>query len=242
MKNVLITGATSGLGAALAEKYLAEGDRVIACGRNEVALAALKQRHGDQVETLMFDMTERKALMAALSGLPAFDIAILNAGTCEYVDVDSFDAKLVERVMSVNFLGAVYCTEALLPSLKKGARIVYIDSLARLLPFTRSQAYGASKAALHYFAHTMEVDLAKRGIHVHTVSPGFVDTPLTRRNTFSMPMLTSPDQAASAIYVGLAKGRRAIYFPWLFASLLRLLGMLPGRIQVFLASRMKGSQ
>lgn len=242
MSTVLITGATSGLGAALAEQCLAHGDRVIACGRNAEALAALQDRYGDQVETREFDIADRGAVAAAIGGVPEIDIAILNAGTCEYVDVDRFDAALVERVLAANFLGAVYCTEALLPRLSANSRLVYVDSLARLLPFTRSQAYGASKAALHYFARTMEVDLAARGIRVQSISPGFIDTPLTRKNTFAMPMLISPDQAAAGILRGIARGRRNIYVPWRFAAMLRVLGALPECIQVWLASKMKGSQ
>jgi NAD(P)-dependent dehydrogenase (short-subunit alcohol dehydrogenase family) len=242
MSIILITGATSGLGEALAEQCLARGDRVIACGRNAEALAALQDRHGDRVETRQFDIADRAAVAAALATIPEIDTAILNAGTCEYVDVERFDAAMVERVFAANFLGTVYCTEALLPHLKPGSRLVYVDSLARLLPFTRSQAYGASKAALHYFARTMEVDLAPCGIGVQTVSPGFIDTPLTRKNSFAMPMLISPDQAAAGILRGIARGRRNIYVPWGFAAMLRLLGALPECMQVWLAAKMKGSQ
>ena len=242
MNTVLITGASSGLGAALAEQYLVRGDRVIACGRNAEALAALRKRHGDRVDVRSFDITDRADVAYALRGLPAIDIAILNAGTCEYLDVEDFDAALIERVFAANFLGAVYCSEALLPHLGAGARLVFVDSLARLLPFTRSQAYGASKAALHYFARTMEVDLADRDLRVLTVSPGFIDTPLTRRNTFSMPMLISPEQAAAGILRGIARGRRNIYVPWGFAAILRLLGALPECMQVWLAGKMKGPQ
>lgn len=242
MSNVLITGATSGLGAALAEQCLARGDRVIACGRNAQALQDLQERHGQQVDIRRFDITDRDAVAESLADLPAIDIAIINAGTCEYLDVDRFDAALVERVLAANFLGAVYCSEALLPQLRAGSRLVFVDSLARLLPFTRSQAYGASKAALHYFARTMEVDLAARGIRVQSVSPGFIDTPLTRKNRFAMPMIISPEEAAAGILRGIDRGRRNIYVPWGFAALLRLLGALPECLQVRLASKMKGPQ
>ena len=242
MNTVLITGASSGLGAALAEQCLARGDRVIACGRNAEALAALRERHGSRVDVRCFDITDRADVADALRELPAIDIAILNAGTCEYLDVEAFDAALVERVFAANFYGAVYCSEALLPHLGSGACLVYVDSLARLLPFTRSQAYGASKAALHYFARTMEVDLADRKLRVLTVSPGFIDTPLTRKNTFSMPMLISPEAAAAGILRGIARGCRSIYVPYGFAAILRVLGALPESVQVWLAGKMKGSE
>lgn len=241
MSTILITGATSGLGAELARHYLNRGDRVIACGRNAQALAALQETHGDRVTTRLFDISDRQAVTAALADVEELDIAILNAGTCEYVDVAQFDATVFERVFAANFLGAVYCTEALLPKLPRGARLVYVDSLARLLPFTRSQAYGASKAALHYFARTMEVDLKPRGIRVHTTSPGFIDTPLTRKNDFAMPMLIDVESAAKGIIAGIDRGQRNIFVPWQFAAILRLFGALPECMQVWLSSKMKGS-
>lgn len=241
MKTVLLTGASSGLGAALAQQVLARGDRLIACGRNRQALEQLQQTHPDRCTLRVFDLDDPEATRRALADLPAIDLAILNAGTCEYLDVARFDSALVERVMRTNFLGSVHCTEALLPVLTKDACLVYVDSLARLLPFTRAQAYGASKAALHYFARTLEVDLRDRGIRVLTVSPGFIDTPLTRRNTFAMPMLTSAETAARGILDGIARGRRNIYVPWRFAALLRLMGSLPECMQVWLAHNMKGN-
>jgi len=241
MMTVLLTGASSGLGAALAHQLLARGDRLIACGRNREALEQLQHAWPERCALRVFDLDDPEATRQALADLPAIDLAILNAGTCEYLDVARFDSALVERVMRTNFLGAVHCTEALLPKLGPGSCLVYIDSLARLLPFTRSQAYGASKAALHYFARSMEVDLQGGGIRVLTVSPGFIDTPLTRRNTFAMPMLTSAETAARGILEGIARGRRNIFVPWRFAALLRLMGSLPECMQVWLAHNMKGN-
>jgi NAD(P)-dependent dehydrogenase (short-subunit alcohol dehydrogenase family) len=202
----------------------------------------LREAHGARVDIRQFDITDRQAVADALADVGEIDIAILNAGTCEYVEVDHFDPAMFERVFAANFFGAVYCTEALLPKLSREARLVYIDSLARLLPFTRSQAYGASKAALHYFARTMEVDLKPRGIRVFTASPGFIDTPLTRKNNFTMPMLIDAETAAEGIIGGIACGHRNIYVPWHFAAMLRLLGALPEGVQVWLSSKMKGSQ
>lgn len=240
MKTVLLTGATSGIGLALARQLAQRGYGVIACGRNADALAVLAEELGESIQTLNFDITDRESVTQALGPVEQVDIAILNAGTCEYVDVEHFDGRMFQQVMASNFMGAVYCTEQLLPKMKKGQTLVYMDSLARMLPFTRSQAYGASKAALHYFAKSLAVDLKPRGIRVLTISPGFVDTPLTRRNTFNMPMRISAEQAALRIIIGIQKNNASIYFPTVFATLIRLTSLLPERVQGWLCEKMKG--
>jgi NAD(P)-dependent dehydrogenase (short-subunit alcohol dehydrogenase family) len=224
-KSLLITGASSGIGRATALAAAAAGWRVIACGRDPVRLAELAATHSG-IETRAFDLTDLAACHAAL-GTTVVDVAILNAGHCEYVDMDAFDPALFRRVFEANFFSAVNTVAALLPGLRPGARLLVVDSLARLLPFTRSEAYGASKAALFHFAKGLEVDLHARGIRVQTVSPGFVRTPLTDRNRFSMPLRIEPEQAAAAILALLQSGERTGYFPFVFASLIRVLSALP---------------
>ena len=113
-------------------------------------------------------------------------------------------------------------------------RLIFVDSLARLLPFTRSEAYGASKAAVYYLAKCLEVDLRDRGLIVQSVSPGFVRTPLTDKNDFAMPMRIEADDAAAAILRRVETGERTAYFPTLFSGLLRLLSNLPSSLQASL--------
>ena len=230
MKTLLITGASSGIGRATAVAAAAAGWRVLACGRNEGRLADLRAEH-PAIHTLAFDLTDRDACMRALTRTNP-DAVVLNAGTCEYVDVESWDTALFRRVFDANFFSAIHCIEALLPQLGNGAQLILVDSLARLLPFTRSEAYGASKAALHYLTRSLEVDLQGRGITVQSVSPGFVRTPLTDRNAFAMPMRVEPEDAARAILRNLQRRRRAAYFPALFAAMIRGLALLPVRLQV----------
>ena len=118
--------------------------------------------------------------------------------------------------------------EALLPNLNRGSKLVIVGSLARLLPFTKAQAYGGSKAAIHYITRSLEVDLKETyGIDVLAVSPGFVKTPMTDANDFEMPMRVSVEFASQAIRKGIAKGRRDIGFPKLFSGMLRVMSLLP---------------
>jgi NAD(P)-dependent dehydrogenase (short-subunit alcohol dehydrogenase family) len=110
--------------------------------------------------------------------------------------------------------------------------------MAHWLPFPRAEAYGASKAALTWFANSLRLDWEPKGVSVTVVSPGFVDTPLTRKNDFAMPGQVSVDSAVKAIRRGLAKGKNHIAFPTGFGVLLRLLAGLPESLQRALLRRM----
>ncbi len=237
MKRILITGASSGIGKAVALRAAELGYSVTACGRNPERLSELTAENGS-ISTIAFDVSDTEACMAALVD-KTFDIVVLNAGTCEYVDVEDFDPDMFRRVFDANFFGAVNCVNAVLPNLQAGQQLVFVDSLARLLPFTRSQAYGASKAALYYLAKTMEVDLASRGVVVQSISPGFVRTPLTDKNDFDMPMRIEVEEAATSILDLIKKQKRTGYFPTLFAGIIRTLGSLPTAWQIALCRRMK---
>ncbi|MDE4629271.1 SDR family NAD(P)-dependent oxidoreductase [Klebsiella pneumoniae] len=224
MMTVLITGASSGIGAGLAKSFAADGHLVIACGRDASRLAALQQL-SPNISVRLFDMTDRDACRQALTGCFA-DLIILCAGTCEYLDHGQVDAALVERVA------------ALQTQLEAGDRVVLVSSMAHWLPFPRAEAYGASKAALSWFANSLRLDWEPKGVAVTVVSPGFVDTPLTRKNDFAMPGRVSVDRAVAAIRHGLAKGKNHIAFPTGFSLALRLLASLPSGIQRLLLRRM----
>ena len=235
-RTILVTGATSGIGEALAQLCAQQGYSVIACGRNQQKLDEMA-RH-EAITPLKFDVTDKQQVREALADVQP-DIAVLNAGVCEYVDVETFDAEMFERVFAANFFGVVNVIESLLPNLHSGSQLVVVDSLARLLPFTRSQAYGASKAAVHYLTKSLEVDLKGKGIRVQSVSPGFVSTPLTDKNDFEMPMQISAQEAAAALLKGIEKQSSSIYFPALFSAILRLLSRLNSSTKSVICRNMK---
>ncbi|WP_394221060.1 SDR family NAD(P)-dependent oxidoreductase [Alteromonas gracilis] len=239
MKTILITGATSGIGKALATHAANTGYRVVACGRNKDALEELS-RHSN-IDSCQFDVSDLNDTRHALASIK-FDIAVLNAGTCEYVDIDDFETDMFRRVFEPNFFGVVNCVDALLPHFRQGDKLVIVDSMARLLPFTRSQAYGASKAALHYFTKSLEVDLHHKGVKVQAVSPGFVETPLTDKNDFEMPMKISAEEAAKAMLKGIESNKQSIFFPTFFGLILRFLHILPTQLQKRLSLAMREKQ
>lgn len=239
MKTLLITGATSGIGKALALHAAEKGYQVIACGRNQGVLDELASK--PNIKPLKFDVTSVEDAKQALHNVKC-DVAVLNAGTCEYVDIDEFESDMFRRVFEPNFFGVVHCVEALIPSLKRGNKLVIVDSMARLLPFTRSQAYGASKAALHYFTKSLEVDLHDRGIKVQAVSPGFVETPLTDKNDFDMPMKITATEAAESMLKGIETDKQTVFFPRMFGLILRFMHILPVGLQKKLSLSMREKQ
>jgi len=226
---ILLTGATSGIGEALCIKYAALGWLVIACGRNTVKLATLAEI--PNVSTLQIELDDAAEVKDKLSELPPLDLVILNAGTCEYIDdAKHFDGQLFSRVIQTNLISVGYCLEALLPSMKKGSQLALVGSSASFLPFSRAQAYGASKAGIAYLANCLAIDLETEGIDVSLIRPGFVKTPLTDKNDFNMPMTISSEQAANYIIKGLSNRTFDIHFPKKFTFILKVLSCLPTRL------------
>lgn len=230
--NILITGSSSGIGKQLAKNYLAEGHHVYCCGRNSQALQELTQEFPTTAHILVFDISDYEASKAGLQQLPELDLAILNAGTCEYIDAANFDAQSFNRVFETNVNGVANCLEIVIPKLNAGGTLALMGSSSSFLPLPRAEAYGASKAAVEYLANTLFMTLQAQQIHVSYIAPGFVDTPLTERNDFPMPMRIDAQQAARHIQVGLARKRRLIHFPKIFTGALRILALLPRAIQL----------
>ncbi|MEH6493759.1 SDR family NAD(P)-dependent oxidoreductase [Halopseudomonas sp.] len=243
-KRIWLTGASSGIGLALAEQLAAQGHKLALTARSAPPLLALAERFPGQVLVITADLTDPHAVREVGDRISAawgaLDLAILNAGTCEYMDLPTFDAALFGRVMQVNVQGTAQCIETALPLLRAGQqpRLVGVGSSVTFVPLPRAEAYGASKAAVRYLFQSLELDLAQDGIKVSLVSPGFVETPLTAANDFPMPMQISSEKAAKAIIRGIERGKREISFPGPFISLLCLVGHLPAALRVMLTRRL----
>jgi short-subunit dehydrogenase len=228
LQTILITGATSGIGESLFNQYANEGQQVIACGRNQEKLERLSDK---AYQTCQFDMTDKAQIKEAALQIKELDVLILNAGNCRYIDdAKHFDGELFADVINTNLISTGWLLEYLLPKVKKGGQIVFVSSSATLMPFPRSEAYGASKAGIDYLANSLRLDLVKENISVTLIHPGFIKTPLTDKNDFSMPFLLSSDEAATRIQSAIKKRKNYAHFPKRLTLLLKLFSFLPSII------------
>lgn len=220
-KCIWITGATSGIGKALAGRLCEAGNFVIASGRNKDALNALILAAKGRMCALPFDVTADPqsihAYRAHLHELTDYlDMVICCAGVCEYEDDLLFDPRMYRRVFDVNVIGTINTLHLAIPLLKRSsgqARIALLGSLSSVVAFPRAEAYGASKAAVQYLAESLSVDLKNTHLAVSLVRPGFVQTRMTETNDFPMPFMVSANTAADTIIRGLERGRAVIDFP-----------------------------
>jgi NADP-dependent 3-hydroxy acid dehydrogenase YdfG len=224
-KVVLITGATSGIGLALYHIYNQQGYEVITCGRSQEKLKALTPK---AKQTLSFDVNDINAVALAAKEVKHLDLLILNAGTCLYIDnAKQFDGAIFREVINTNLLALGALLENFLPLVTSGGQLAFISSSATILPFSRAEAYGASKAGIDYLANSLRGDLASEHIDVTLIHPGFVKTPLTDKNNFSMPFLLTAEQASQRIYQGINHRKKYLHFPKRLTLLLKLLAFLP---------------
>ena len=227
-RTVLITGATSGIGLALYEKYVAQGDNVIACGRNKDKLDKLC---GKAYKTVVFDMTHPAEIESVSVDIADIDILILNAGDCRYIDdAKHFDGKVFSDIISTNLSSLGALLQFFLPLVNKGGQVVFVSSSATIMPFPRSEAYGASKAGMDYLANSLRLDLVSEEIGVTLVHPGFIKTPLTDKNTFDMPFLLTSEEAASRIFTGVNRRSKYLHFPKRLTVILKIFSLLPSSL------------
>lgn len=242
-RTILITGASSGIGRELARSYLAAGERVFVLARSAESLAELVAAYPASCIAVPVDLTSDADCLRAVEAIHSqtgyLDIAILNAGTCEYVDVYNLSIEPFDKVMAINWRGTLNSLQFCLPLLRKrqGSQLVGVSSMASILPMPRSQAYGASKAALEYLFNSLRVDLVKEAIDISIVRPGFVKTPLTARNDFPMPFAVESDFAVKKIVQGIAKRKWIISFPWQLVWIMNFIAYLPLKLQTALLKK-----
>jgi len=247
-QRVWLLGASTGIGAALAQALSAPQRTLYFSARNKAALDALAAQCQGAVEVLPMDMTKPDDVAQTLAQLDApsgLDLVILNAGTCEYMDTRNLDMAMLKRVMDTNFFSLAELFNPVLELLRKAQRagqqapkLVVMSSSVTYQALPRAHAYGASKAALRYFTECVKADVQGEGIDVRVVSPGFVDTPLTAQNDFDMPFMIDAQQAATLILKGLEGRAFDIAFPKRFTCMLKLLAMLPDSLRFNLLGRM----
>ena len=240
-RRVWVIGASTGIGRACSVALLQRGARVAVSARNAQAL-----QHIDGAMALPLDVTDAPALHAAMQALQrawgGLDLLLYCAGTYRPMRATAFDLATALQHDDVNYRGALHALDAALPvfNAQRSGHIALVSSVAGLGGLPQALAYGPTKAALINLAETLYLDLQPQGIGVHVINPGFVETPLTAQNTFAMPALISPEQAADAILAGLEAGHFDIHFPRRFTLWLKLLRLLPRRLYFRIVSRFTG--
>lgn len=241
-----ITGAGSGIGRALALEMAAAGWRVAASARTASTLAELAAEHA-AIRPYPLDVTDTEACRAVVARIEAemgpIGQAVLNAGTHRPMPAEEFDAGAFADLIETNLLGTV---RSLAPAMagmigRRSGRIAIVASVAGYSGLPTAAAYGASKAALINMAEALRPELARHGVVLQLVSPGFVRTPLTDRNRFPMPFLMPVEAAARRLRRGLESDRFEIVFPRRLAWLLKLLRILPHPIYFPIVRRVTGA-
>jgi len=243
-KTVWLVGASTGIGRATAALLHARGARVIVSARSADPLAQFVAEHPG-ARALPLDVTDRAAVRAAIATLAqdgGIDGMVYCAGHYTAMDADAIDLDDMVRHVDINYVGALHLLDAVLPAMLRSPDrhpfVSLVGSVAGYGGLPRSLAYGPTKAALINLAQTLYLGLRDKGVAVSIINPGFVATPLTAQNTFPMPALLSPEQAAQAIVQGWARGAFEIHFPKRFTLALKLLSLLPYRLYFMLVGRL----
>ncbi|MEO1018979.1 MAG: SDR family NAD(P)-dependent oxidoreductase [Pseudomonadota bacterium] len=247
---VWITGASKGIGRALALEMASRGRTVVASARSEDELKDLANEasaHSGTIVGYPLDVTDLGAVKQAIGAIEAqhgaIDTAVLNAGTHQPVTPQKFSVGDMRKLFELNVFGTANCIEALLPPFleRKRGRLAIVASVAGYGGLPTAAYYGSSKAAMINLAETLRLDLAKTDIVVQCINPGFVKTPLTDKNKFKMPFLIEAEVAAKRIADGLATDRFEIAFPRPFIAIMKFLRLLPYSLYFGLISRQTGS-
>jgi len=240
-KTVWIVGASSGIGQATASALHAQGARVIVSARKVQALNDFVAAHPGSL-ALALDATDAwavKDVAAQLLAQGPLDCVMYCAGHYQAMVAPAMDLPDMLRHVEVNYSGALHVLDAVLPAmLSRGAgHFSLVGSVAGYRGLPQSLAYGPTKAALINLAETLYLDLHSKGLGVSLINPGFVQTPLTQGNAFTMPALLTPEQAATAILKGWAQGAFEVHFPKRFTLCLKALRLLPYRAYFALIRR-----
>lgn len=236
--NVLITGASSGIGTALAEACAAPGVTLHLSARSAARLEAVAEAcraKGAEVRPVAVDVRDASAMAEWIGGAGRLDLVIANAGVGAGTG-DSWEAaEDCRAVFETNLTGVLNTALPAIAAMAEQApgadgwrgRIAVIASIAAFVAAPSTPAYGASKAAAQRWTEARDATERKRGIRLHSVNPGFVRTPMTAVNEFPMPFLMEPEEAARRTLDGIAAGRLRIVYPRRLYAMARIVGALP---------------
>lgn len=242
---VWVVGASSGIGRATAAALHARGAVVYVSARNIAALSHFTA-HRSNARACPLDVLDRRQVRDVAEAILAdgpLDLVVYSAGHFHEATAADYDLDDMVKHQEVNYLGALYLLDAVLPEMLRRGRghLSLLGSVAGWRGLPRSLGYGPTKAALISLAESLYLELQPRGIGVSIVNPGFVETPLTAQNRFTMPALIGADEAALEMLQGWAAGRFEIHFPLRFTLPMKWLSLLPFRLYQALVRKGTGA-
>lgn len=247
-RTALITGGGTGIGASIARALTKRGTKVAICGRRQEVLDQLQLELGDKCVSICGDVKDAegasKVVADAAERLGSLDLVIANAGTGKNRHATRLVPSDIVNIYQLNTIGACATLAAAIPLMLNQERghLVGISSLAGYRGLPTSAAYSASKAALSVFLESIRVDLYRTGIKVTDVQPGFVDTPLTKKNQFKMPFIMNADDAGERIVRALEAEKRVYAFPFPLWLGSKILTFIPRWLYDRIGSRVRGTE
>lgn len=229
-KTAWVVGASSGIGAATARELVSRGARVAISARREDQLAEVA---GGLMLVVPADVTDALGLRAAAdrvrTELGPIDLVVLNAGYWQQMHATSWDTEVFRRHVEVNLVGMSNGIGAVLPEMiARGSGVIAgVASVAGYRGMAKSEAYGATKAGQINLLEALRGQVARKGVHVTTICPGFVRTEMTQGNDFPMPFIVEADEAARAVCDGLERERNEIVFPKRMAVVMKAARLVP---------------
>ena len=241
-KKIWITGASSGIGKALALKFAEENWQVAISARRKELLDELAQNVN--ISSFPLDVTNDNSVNTAFSNIlnefSNLDLCVFCSGAYDPKLEKEINKEQIKKIMNINFFGVLNCIKTVEEYFKnkKEGHISIVSSVAAYRGLPNSSGYGPSKAALTNLTESLYFDFKKHNVRISLISPGFIKTPLTNQNTFNMPFIKTPTFAANKIYNGLIKSNAfEIHFPKELTVFLNFLRILPYRIYLFLINK-----
>jgi len=232
-KKIWITGASSGIGKALAIKFANEGWQVAASARRENLLKDLNKNYSN-IHSFPLDVTNaekcKSVFKEIINKFENIDICVFGTGLHDPKSEKKFNLDKIKEIMEVNFFGTVNSINSVIEYFKqkKSGQISIVSSVAGYRGLPAASAYCASKSALTSFSESLYFDMKRFNVRISLISPGFIKTPMTDQNDFPMPMIKSSSFAAEKIYIGLTQKKNfEIHFPKTFTLMMKILQILP---------------
>jgi short-subunit dehydrogenase len=247
-KTIIITGASSGLGAALAINYSKTKNNLFLIARSEERLSEVSvicRKNGANVTNIIISVTDAAAMQESLDKIMSkhkVDIVIACAGVSAGTLNGPETTSQANKIFATNLNGVLNTIMPIIPHMisNKSGNIAIISSMAGMLGLSSAPSYSASKGAVRLFSDALNGYLKAYNVNVSTVIPGYIETPMTKVNNFPMPFMIDADKAAKKIITGIEKGKGVIAFPMIMYIFIKILNLLPSAVISYINARLPG--